>query len=66
MLSFQNRLGTIYADFNNEFSSYMKESKSILAIGVITAETEEEAKYIAGPVELMWARMRTIPLIYHF
>jgi luciferase family oxidoreductase group 1 len=40
-------------------SLYTKEPKSILAIGVITAETEEEAKYLAGPVELMWARMRT-------
>lgn len=38
-------------------SAYMKEPKSILAIGVITAETEEEARYLAGPVELMWARM---------
>jgi luciferase family oxidoreductase group 1 len=40
-------------------SLYMKEPKSILAIGVIVAETEEEAKYLAGPVELTWARMRT-------
>ncbi|RAS74572.1 LLM class flavin-dependent oxidoreductase [Priestia endophytica] len=40
-------------------SLYMKEPKSILAIGVIAAETEEEAKYLAGPLELMWARMRT-------
>ncbi len=31
----------------------------MLAIGVITAETEEEANYLAGPVELMWARMET-------
>lgn len=37
----------------------MKEPKSILAIGVIAAETEEEAKYLAGPLELMWARMAT-------
>ncbi|TCN28126.1 LLM class flavin-dependent oxidoreductase [Mesobacillus foraminis] len=40
-------------------SIYMNEPKSMLAIGVITAETEEEAKYLAGPVELMWARMAT-------
>lgn len=40
-------------------SLYTKEPKSILAIGVIAAETEEEAKYLAGPLELMWARMRT-------
>ncbi|RAS80284.1 LLM class flavin-dependent oxidoreductase [Priestia endophytica] len=40
-------------------SLYMKEPKSILAIGVIAAETEEEAKYLSGPLELMWARMRT-------
>jgi luciferase family oxidoreductase group 1 len=40
-------------------SIYMNEPKSILAIGVITAETEEEAKYLARPLELMWARMAT-------
>jgi luciferase family oxidoreductase group 1 len=40
-------------------SLYTKEPKSILAIGVIAAETEEEAKYLAGPLGLMWARMRT-------
>ncbi|WP_066052139.1 LLM class flavin-dependent oxidoreductase [Robertmurraya korlensis] len=40
-------------------SIYMNEPKSMLAIGVITAETEEEANYLAGPVELMWARMET-------
>lgn len=40
-------------------SIYMNEPKSMLAIGVITAETEEEAKYLAGPLELMWARMAT-------
>ncbi|MDG8483799.1 hypothetical protein OLA23_10520, partial [Streptococcus pneumoniae] len=37
----------------------MKEPKSILAIGVIVGETEEEAKYLAGPAELSWARMST-------
>lgn len=40
-------------------SSYLKEPKSILAIAVITAETEEEAKYLSGPLELMWARLAT-------
>lgn len=35
----------------------LKEPQSILTIGVIVAETEEEAKYLAGPVELMWARI---------
>ena len=47
--------------YKNNFipSAFMKEPKSILAIGVITAETEEEANYLAGPVELMWARMAT-------
>jgi len=40
-------------------SIYMNEPKSMLAIGVITAETEEEANYLAGPVELMWTRMAT-------
>lgn len=38
-------------------SKYLKEPKSVLSIPVITAETEEEAKYLAGPMELLWARM---------
>jgi len=38
-------------------SVYMQERKSILAIPVITAETKEEAKYLGGPVELIWTRM---------
>lgn len=38
-------------------SVYMQEPKSILAIPVITAETEEEAQYLGGPLELMWTRM---------
>ncbi|MDQ1005344.1 alkanesulfonate monooxygenase SsuD/methylene tetrahydromethanopterin reductase-like flavin-dependent oxidoreductase (luciferase family) [Neobacillus niacini] len=42
-----------------EPSKYLKEPKSILSIPVITAETEEEAKYLAGPMELLWARMGT-------
>ena len=47
--------------YKNNFnpSAYTKEPRSILAIGVIAAETEEEAKYLAGPLELMWARMAT-------
>lgn len=40
-------------------SSYLNEPQSMLATIVITAETEEEAKYIAGPAELMWAQMST-------
>jgi len=37
----------------------MKELKSILVIGVIATEAEEEAVYLAGSLELMWARMAT-------
>ncbi|WP_431088846.1 LLM class flavin-dependent oxidoreductase [Paenibacillus sp. 8b26] len=40
-------------------SFYLSEPQSMLATIVITAETEEEAKYIAGPAELMWAQMST-------
>ncbi|WP_145325412.1 LLM class flavin-dependent oxidoreductase [Paenibacillus xylanexedens] len=40
-------------------SSYLAEPQSMLATIVITAETAEEAKYIAGPAELMWAQMST-------
>lgn len=40
-------------------SSYLAEPQSMLAMIVITAETAEEAKYIAGPAELMWAQMST-------
>jgi luciferase family oxidoreductase group 1 len=40
-------------------SSYLNEPQSMLATIGITAETEEEAKYIAGPAELMWAQMST-------
>ncbi|MCZ8534868.1 LLM class flavin-dependent oxidoreductase [Psychrobacillus psychrodurans] len=40
-------------------SAFLSEPKSMLATIVITAETEEEAKYIAGPAELMWAKMST-------
>lgn len=40
-------------------SSFMSEPKGILAIVVITAETEEEARYLAGPAELQWVRWGT-------
>ena len=40
-------------------SSFMSEPKSILAIIVITAESEEEANYLAGPAELQWVRWGT-------
>lgn len=40
-------------------SSFMSEPKSALAIIVITAETEEEAKYLAAPAELQWVRWET-------
>jgi luciferase family oxidoreductase group 1 len=40
-------------------SSYLSEPRGMLATIVITAETEEEAKYIAGPAEFMWAQMST-------
>ncbi|MFP5165761.1 hypothetical protein ACUUYQ_21475 [Bacillus halotolerans] len=50
---------SILRSYRKDFrpSVYMKELKSILAIGVIVGETEEEAKYLAGPEELSWARM---------
>lgn len=37
----------------------MPEPKSILAIIVVTAETEKEATYLAGPAELQWVRWGT-------
>ena len=37
----------------------MSEPKSILSTILITAETDEEANYLAGPVELYWARLHT-------
>lgn len=40
-------------------SSFMSEPKSVLSIIVITAETEEEAQYLAGPAELQWVRWGT-------
>jgi luciferase family oxidoreductase group 1 len=44
---------------NFKSSSFMAEPKSIFSAIVITAETEEEANYLAGPVELYWARLHT-------
>ncbi|PWA07138.1 LLM class flavin-dependent oxidoreductase [Pueribacillus theae] len=40
-------------------SSFMPEPKSVLAIIVVAAETEEEAEYLAGPAELQWVRWGT-------
>ena len=40
-------------------SLYMSAPKSILSTIVITAETDEEAEYLAGPVELFWTRLVT-------
>ncbi|SDI30906.1 LLM class flavin-dependent oxidoreductase [Natribacillus halophilus] len=40
-------------------SSFLQEPKSALAIIVITADTEEEAEYLAGPAELQWVRWGT-------
>ncbi|MBP1996325.1 LLM class flavin-dependent oxidoreductase [Paenibacillus eucommiae] len=37
-------------------SVFMPKSKSIVSIMAIAAETEEEAKYLAGPLELQWMR----------
>ncbi|MCY7821189.1 LLM class flavin-dependent oxidoreductase [Bacillus inaquosorum] len=44
---------------NFKASPFMSEPKSIVSVIVITAETEEEANYLAGPVELYWARLYT-------
>lgn len=40
-------------------SSFMAEPQSALGIMVITADTEEEAKELAGPAELQWVRWNT-------
>ena len=37
----------------------MTKPKGIFTTIVITAETDEEAEYLAGPVELFWARLHT-------
>lgn len=38
-------------------SRFFSQPNSILSIIVITAETNEEAQYLAGPVELYWVRL---------
>ena len=40
-------------------SRYRSEPYSILSIIVVCAETDEEAKYLAAPAELQWARWGT-------
>lgn len=40
-------------------SEFMAEPKGIYSGIIITAETDEEAEYLAGPVQLFWARMYT-------
>lgn len=44
---------------NFSASSLTPEPRSMLAIIVITAETEEEAQYLAAPAELQWVRWGT-------
>ena len=41
---------------NFQPSKFMPEPKSVLAIIVVAAETQEEAEYLAGPAELQWVR----------
>ena len=47
--------------YRNNFkpSKYFSEPKGIFSTILITAETDEEAQYLAGPVELFWARLHT-------
>lgn len=47
--------------YRNKFkpSVHNSEPKGIFSTILITAETDEEAQYLAGPVELYWARMHT-------
>jgi luciferase family oxidoreductase group 1 len=40
-------------------SSHLSKPHSILAIPVITAQTQEEAAFLAGPMELLWAKLVT-------
>lgn len=40
-------------------STFYSEPKSIMSVIVITAETDEEAAYLAGPAELQWVRWTT-------
>jgi luciferase family oxidoreductase group 1 len=47
--------------YRNNFkpSKYFTEPKGIFTTILITAETDEEAQYLAGPAELFWARLHT-------
>jgi luciferase family oxidoreductase group 1 len=47
--------------YHNQFqpSIFMPQPKSIISIMAIAAETEEEANYLAGPLELQWMRWNT-------
>ena len=47
--------------YRNNFkpSTLRSKPKSILSTILITAESDEEANYLAGPVELFWARLHT-------
>ncbi|MFK4341066.1 MULTISPECIES: LLM class flavin-dependent oxidoreductase [unclassified Paenibacillus] len=47
-------------------SIFSSEPKSMMATIVITAETDEEAQYLAGPLELFWAKLHTVGLISPF
>ena len=46
--------------YHDEFrpSENLQSPKGIYSTIVITAETDEEAEYLAGPVELFWARLQ--------
>lgn len=46
--------------YHNEFkpSENLPKPKGIYSGIVITAETDEEAEYLAGPIELFWARLQ--------
>ncbi|MCT2344394.1 LLM class flavin-dependent oxidoreductase [Bacillales bacterium AN1005] len=64
--AFAGHLGPLLAipmlrAYNQNFkpSRYLSEPKSMLTLIVITADTEEEAKYLARPIELMWAQLVT-------
>ncbi|WP_405152287.1 LLM class flavin-dependent oxidoreductase [Paenibacillus sp. FSL K6-0108] len=47
--------------YRNNFkpSKYFTEPKGIFTTILITADTDEEAQYLAGPAELFWARLQT-------
>ena len=53
--------------YRNNFkpSTYLSEPKGIFSTILITAETDGEAEYLAGPVELYWARLHTVIFIHH-